>query len=313
MEIGDWSATSQMSALYRRIRELDLEANIAELDAFGFTILEPGRAAPLDWIERLRDRVLAIAHRRTGVQHDVETGTHGTVKQEPRSKNQTILYYLLLEDPIFQEALLNPYSLALQSYMLGFDCRLSNMFGIVKWAEGPGYGRSLGLHADSFVHAPLMGGRETHTGNSTFLLTDYTKDNGALAVVPGTHRFGRLPAAHLLEGAEHAIPIEAPAGSLVVWNGNLWHGAYPRVNPGLRLTLASYFTRSYLQVLEDYRPNVTPEILASNPKRLAVLLGLADAQGFSSTDGPSYSQAAQYLSDAAAEAGIEVAAPRMVR
>ena len=40
MKIGDWSATRSLSGLYREIRELGLETNLAELEAFGFTIIE---------------------------------------------------------------------------------------------------------------------------------------------------------------------------------------------------------------------------------------------------------------------------------
>lgn len=306
MDIGDWGTAG---ALYQQIRELDLERNVAELDAFGFTVLEPERVAPPGWIDGLRDRMLAIAEERTGVLHDVVTGAHGTLEQEPRSRNQYLLYYLLFEDPVFQEALLSPSSLALQTYMLGFDCRLLNVFGIVKWQDERGYGPGLGLHADSVVPPQLMGGKETHTGNSTLLLTDYTRDDGALAVVPGSHREGRSPDPRLQEGVDRAVAIEAPAGSLVVWNGNLWHGAYPRANPGLRLSLAMYFGRSYLQVLEDYRPTVTDEILTRNPKRLAVLLGLGNPWGVSSAAGPDYSAAARVMAEASAEIGVVAPPP----
>ncbi len=49
MAISDWKSTREPSPLYRQIRELGLEQNVAELDAFGFTILEPGRALSEAW------------------------------------------------------------------------------------------------------------------------------------------------------------------------------------------------------------------------------------------------------------------------
>jgi hypothetical protein len=33
MEIGDWRSTRDLNALYREIRQLGLETNLAELDA----------------------------------------------------------------------------------------------------------------------------------------------------------------------------------------------------------------------------------------------------------------------------------------
>jgi len=311
MEIGDWKSDPQLVAHYREIQKLGLEKNLAELDAFGFTILEPGVAAPVDWVMRLRDKVLEVAERRTGVKHDLETGEHGYLEQTPGFKHQYLLYYLLLEDPIFQQAICNPHLLALQTYMLGFECMISSVTSIIKWKEPRGYGRSLGLHADTPVHHPLPVGKNTHTGNSAWLLTDYTLDNGALAFVPGSHRRARQPAPG--EGVDETIPIEAPAGSLVVWNGNMWHGAFPRQNEGLRLVLTCYFNRPYLRTQEDYRRNVTQEILDQNPDRLAVLLGLADVNGWDDIGGPDYVQANAVLNAASREAGVAASSQDIVR
>lgn len=310
MKIGDWKTTPELGPQYREIRRLGLEQNIAELDAFGFTILEPGKAAPVAWVEKLRDTVLGVAERRTGVKHDLVTGDHGRLDVQPPFEHQYILYYLLLEDPIFQQAICNPYLLALQTYMLGFDCRISSCTSFVKWRDEEGYGPNLGLHADTPVAHPVPIGKDTHTGNSAFLLTDYTLDNGALAMVPGSHRYARQPRPG--EGADGAIPIEAPMGSLVVWNGNMWHGAFPRKTEGLRLVLTMYFNRSYLYPQEDYRRTVTQEILDANPKRLAVLLGLANPNMWDGADGPDFRGAAAVMKEAYEEAGLPMPGARHI-
>jgi hypothetical protein len=304
VEIGNWKATPELGSLYRQIRDLGLEQHVAELDAFGFTVLEPGHAAPVEWTDRLRDALLDVAERRTGVKHDIETGVHGVLDVEPAMKSQYSLYFLLLEDPIFQEAVLNPCALALQTYLLDFTCRLSSLTGFVKWQDESGYGPSLGLHQDSLVRHSIPVGKDSHTANCNWLLTDYTKENGALAVVPGSHRRTHRPDVFKLEGVDEAIPIEAPAGSLVVFHGNLWHGAFPRTNPGLRLTLSAYYSRTYLQVNEDYRAAITDDVLARNPKRLAMLLGFGEPFGWTSADGPRFSRSIEVALAAAAEAGL---------
>ena len=302
MEIGDWKATRQLGSLYEQIRKLGLEQNIAELDAFGFTILEPGKAAPVEWTQKLRQAFLDVAERRTGVKHDFETGEHGMVDTQPPYKFQYSMHCLLLEDPIFQEAIQNPYLLALQTYMLGFDCRLSGCGAIMKWQEPDGYGPTMGLHADTLVTYPFTSGKDQHSANSLWALTDYTKDNGCIAFVPGSHRRTRQPKPG--EGVDEVIPLETPAGSLVVWTGNLWHGAYPRVNSGLRMDLSCYFARPYLYPQEDYRHTVTQEILDRNPKRLQVLLGLSNPYMWDSASGPDYPKTARLLKDAHEESGM---------
>jgi len=40
MEIGDWAATRDLNRIYADIRALGLETNLAELEAFGFTVIE---------------------------------------------------------------------------------------------------------------------------------------------------------------------------------------------------------------------------------------------------------------------------------
>ena len=42
------------------------------------------------------------------------------------------------------------------------------------------------------------------------------------------------------DGVEDAVPVEAAAGSLIVWHGNTWHGAYPKETDGLRMNVTTY-------------------------------------------------------------------------
>ncbi len=47
VEIRDGKATEGLSESYRKISELSPECNIAELEAFGFTVIEIAASAPL--------------------------------------------------------------------------------------------------------------------------------------------------------------------------------------------------------------------------------------------------------------------------
>jgi hypothetical protein len=82
-------------------------------------------------------------------------------------------------------------------------------------------------------------------------LDDATVDNGCLWVVPGSHRSGVLhpvrshddprfdptPEAHGFAGEEGAVPVEAPAGTAVLFDGYLLHRSFPNSSPGLRRAL----------------------------------------------------------------------------
>lgn len=59
MEIGDWSACPDLVDVYRDIRELGLERNLAELEAFGYTVVE--EALTPDQTTAMRDRIVELS------------------------------------------------------------------------------------------------------------------------------------------------------------------------------------------------------------------------------------------------------------
>jgi hypothetical protein len=242
------------------IRRLELERNVFELDMQGYTVVAPDRAGPPGFADRLRKRILEISEERAGFPPDLETGaSHAGFS----ARGQT-LNCILPEDPVFQEVVVNPIQLALMDYLLGEHCILGGMSACVK---GPSEGH-VPLHTDQ--HTPQPYPAYAQTANCTWTLTPYTVDDGCLAMAPGSHKFCRMPKP--FEGLELAVPVEVPAGSLIVWHGNQWHGAYPRTNPGLRINLLQYYQRPYLVVLDDLS-GVTPEMLVRNGPRFARLMG----------------------------------------
>ena len=166
---------------------------------------------------------------------------------------------------VFRDLAVNPVATALIDHLFGADdaahspARFSSHNCFVKWA-GEGYGDSLGLHADQ-AGIPLPWGDDALNANCNWCLTDYTRDGGAFACVPGSHRRKRQP--QLLEGVPDAIAVECPRGSLIVFHGALWHGAFPKKTPGLRLTLA-YFYRHMAILPQDDIPNHFPRALADD-------------------------------------------------
>lgn len=275
MEIGDWSATGDLNGLYRDIRRMDLESSVAELDAFGFTVI-PNALSP-ETTARCRDAILRTGEARFKTRLDLE--------KESAQAGWKGLFYLLAADPVFEDVILTERVLALVTYLLGPSCLLSSMVSHVK---GPG-GEEIHLHADNT--APIPFSSPAHVVNVNYALTDYSREAGALAMVPGSHRFSRQPVGsesrlHGDDANPHAIPIEVPAGSAIIWHGNTWHGSYIRQTPGLRINLATFFVRPHMQLQEDYRPHIA-NILSRHPagSRITKLLGADNLAGWME-DGP---------------------------
>jgi ectoine hydroxylase-related dioxygenase (phytanoyl-CoA dioxygenase family) len=82
--------------------------------------------------------------------------------------------------------------------------------------------------------------------NSIWLLDDFCEENGATRVVPGTHLAGEMPQDVLADPlATHPkeVLIEAPAGSVFIFNSHTWHGGTNNRTEQPRRAIHSYFCR----------------------------------------------------------------------
>ena len=273
-----------LDSVLEEIRELQLEPNAAQLDAKGLTVLPPEQVAPREFTVRLRDAVLKLAERRTGIRPDFENGsTHANIAATSGQTGEAWMWHILFDDPIFADALMNRACLAMVTYLVGYSAKLSNSSALVKgpvdW-EGPP--RPLGLHNDSRgVPAPLP--PYSQFASATWALTDYTLENGALGYLPGSHKLCRQPTPD--EAIDRVVPVEAEAGSLIVWHGNTWHAPFPRTAPGLRVSMLLYFCREYMTTQERYRERVPEAMLERHPLRFRTLMGLEDGYGWAD-EGP---------------------------
>jgi Phytanoyl-CoA dioxygenase (PhyH) len=263
--ISSFPISGAVEQIWADIVTHDLTYHIAELEVKGYTVIPPEKAAPAGFAARLLETAVAVVERRSGIR--LRPGmSEQDCSPEMRCAFGHAFVYVLFEDPIFQEALLNPVALAMISYMLGYNALLSDMAILIK---GPG-GINLPLHADSFrVPDPLP--PLPQICNLTWALTDYTEENGALAVVPGSHRYFRRPLDN--EGHTERVAVEAKAGSLIAFSGHLWHGAFARVTPGFRATITMYMCRPHLTTQGAYGPQVPQDVIDRHPPRFATLVG----------------------------------------
>jgi ectoine hydroxylase-related dioxygenase (phytanoyl-CoA dioxygenase family) len=130
------------------------------------------------------------------------------------------------------------------------------------------------------------------------------RNSYSVTVTPGSHLKGRQP--KLGEDADKAVAIDAPAGSIVLWLGDTWHGAFPKVTPGLRVTLTAMFCRPYVTPQEDFRAFAEKIDLSRYPARLKMLLGLANVMGSTSPFGPDFTGMEQLYAEVEQEDGMQV-------
>lgn len=125
------------------------------------------------------------------------------------------------------------------------------------------------LHRDDSPFPINMAGAELMIG-VIWALDDFTDENGATRVVPGSHRFVRSWHVPQLDNAEQAV---MPKGSALFYLGSTWHGSGGNAGDGARLGLVTTYIVGWLRQEENQYLYNPPDIAARFSPRLRALLG----------------------------------------
>ena len=267
MHIRECGSSPETDAVMTAIDSLGLYRHVAELEAYGMTVVPPETMRSSDgFIERLRGAIIRACETR----NNITIGDYRTAKPPPAAFRNS--WDLLEEDEVFVEAATNPVVLALVRWLCGQSAVFSGQTWIIKGQGADG----IGLHSDSHG-LPPGSGTIAHMCNASWICTDYAgAEDGPTVFVPGSHKYGRatLPHESKLESTGFKwFPLIAKAGSMAIWNGGTWHASVARTNPGLRVTLVQNYMRTYMRVQHDYE-KTSPQLLAKYPE-LARVIGKA--------------------------------------
>ncbi|WP_439816038.1 phytanoyl-CoA dioxygenase family protein [Zavarzinia sp. CC-PAN008] len=182
-------------------------------------------------------------------------------------------------DPVFVEMAEHPIALHFVKALLGWPALLSNISGNI---TNPG-GGTMVMHADQ-GYMPEPWGRIQGI-NCAWCLDDFTAENGATSIVPGSHRLNRAPLES--EGRTPVIPMEAPAGTLIVMEGRVWHqtGINTSTNTSRAGAFAWYTLPIYLPQ-ENWYLSLNPSVRQYASETMLELMGFK-AGGFGRVNGAS--------------------------
>ncbi|HET6874670.1 MAG TPA: phytanoyl-CoA dioxygenase family protein [Acidimicrobiales bacterium] len=113
----------------------------------------------------------------------------------------------------------------------------------------------------------------TGPANAAWCVDDFTAANGATCFVPGSHRQNRPPTADDLRAAP-ALPMEAPAGTLVVFDSRIWHRTGNNTTADERRAgIFGWYTRPIYRTQENWFLSLDPAVRQFAGDDLLVLLG----------------------------------------
>ena len=147
---------------------------------------------------------------------------------------------------------------------------------------------------------PLARPRPSFGVSTIWAFDDFTAENGATRVVPRSHLSGCQPDPARTDYGE--IPIEAPAGSVLVWEGRTWHAAGLNVSDHPRYGVVTYFCAPIIRSLGNLTYGMRSETRDAMGPDLLKLAGFTPWNSYGMTDDP-YADVARAGDDTAGRLG----------
>lgn len=231
------------------------------LDEDGFLVLE-----------NFMDQQMLEALRRRLEQLFVEEGelAGSEFKQEPQCRR---LANLADKGEIFHRAIACPNLLEYVRHVLGPEFKLSSLNAR---SVNPHSTWTQPLHADMAAVADEKG---YWVCNTVWMLDDFTTVNGAIRLIPGSHRWRRLPQEILPDlCAPHPqeILLTGKQGSVVVMNAHMWHGGTSNRTAAPRTAMHAFYARRDKPQQQYQKQLVRPEVQRILSPQLRKLLALDD-------------------------------------
>lgn len=234
------------------------DTHIERIRRDGYTILE-GALEP-DLVDELADALLRLERER-----DVRPAMNGF------EGHRTVrIYNLLALDRVFERVPVHAAVLPLAEGVIGEGCLISSLSSIAIDPDEI----AQPIHADDQL-IPLDKPHNPIICNSMWALTDFTEANGATRLVPGSHR-RENPA---FGGTYETIAAEMPRGSVLVWDGALWHGGGANRTRERRTGIAMNYCAGFIRQQENQQLGIPREIAARFEPKLQELCGFGVYRG----------------------------------
>ncbi len=231
------------------------------LDDDGYVVLEGVIGGSL--LAGLRERILELF-----VSEGPQAGSEFRTEAHAHR-----LANLVDKGEVFRHAIATPAVIDGVKHVLGPAMKLSSLNAR---SADPHSDAGQPLHVDM---AAIPDERGYWVCNTIWMLDDFTADNGATRMIPGSHKWGTTPQDVLADpNAPHPdeILLTGPAGGVVVMNSHLWHGGTANRSGAPRLAMHAFYCRRDKPQQQYQKQLLRPEVQAALTPELRDLLALDD-------------------------------------
>ncbi len=168
------------------------------------------------------------------------------------------------------EVMIHPLLMAVCETILGPSCARYQLNLAHLLERLPGAGDQF-WHRDEIVWNLVPEPKPELQLASVIALVDFTSENGATRVFPGSHRWevGRYPS------ADEAVAAQMPAGSAILYLGSTFHGGGAHTAAEPRRGVHLSYTLGWLRTEENNYLAVPPELAYRLPRQCQEVLGYA--------------------------------------
>ena len=180
-------------------------------------------------------------------------------------RNTLRIYNLLVHGKLYERIPVHENILPIVEGVLDYGCLVSSLSSI---AILPGE-KAQPVHADDQL-VPLPKPHPPIVCNTMWAITDFTQENGATCVIPGSHLRDHSPT----YGEKYETkPVVMKRGSVLVYNGSLWHGGGPNRTSDRRVGIAMNYCAGYIRQQENQQLGIPLDIARGFSPRLRELVG----------------------------------------
>ena len=236
----------------------ELQQSVMEIEVYGFTLLE--NVLSSEDAAEMREALIRC-EREVGTEH----------RHRGAARHVSNLPVL---DRVFHPCIDHPRVLPILEHFLERSLILGSLNSrIVR--PGDGY---QDLHSD--IPGTMLNMGTPVMMNTVWMLDDFSPEIGGTRVVPGSHRSGLVTPPEDFN-VKHEIQPTAPAGSVIVFNGQCWHGGGANTSDRNRHALFGHYRKHMLLFQLDPHDGFPPEWFDGLTQRQKELMRMTHGKGLS--------------------------------